>query len=330
MGRHGIAEPGLDSPWFCTYRRPAAELSTCYADIAPEETVSIWDGKLPLRDVTLGAGEGGIGKGLWLADVVARVTIGRDMPDGSEGLCKPQNVVLVTPEDHVKRAMAWRLRAAGADLSRVFDLTRILGHDFTIPDDLPLLCREMRAIGDVALVGLDPLSQLVDKNLTGVKFVRRHVWSPLRELAEETYSAIFCMHHLTKAGSVAGSASLVQSARLQLRFGHHEMDPDLVEVKVEKANNSARGLPLYYRLEGEGHGIHIAYEEADIMPDTGRAGDNTRRVLWELTQARGEAVDYKDIARNLGLTPGNTRVILHRLASEGAVTKPSRGHYAVA
>lgn len=306
--------------------RSSAAYSTCYADIEPEETSWGWKGILPVNDVVLGAGEGGIGKGLWEADVAARITRGDVMPDGSESdFDGPKNVILVTPEDHIRRAMAWRLRAAGADLSRVFDMTRVLGHDFTVPDDLSLLRREIENVGNVGLAVLDPLSQLVDRGLTGVKFVRRQVWSPLRELADSLDLSILAMHHLTKAGSVAGSAALVQAARLRLGFVLHEMDPELVVLTVEKTNISAVPEPLFYRKVGDGHGITVEYEQPDIMPDTGKSGDTVKRFLWELRD--GKPRHYEELARIAGVTPENARVTLHRLSREGKVQRIKRGIY---
>lgn len=310
-------------------RRPQGELSTSYADIEPEESYSVWTGKLPLREVVLGAGEGGIGKGLWLADIVARITNGEDMPDGSESdLGGPKNVVLVTPEDHIRRAMAWRLRAAGADLERVFDLTKVLGADFTIPDHIELLAAEVQAIGDVALVGLDPLSQLCDKNLTSVKFVRRSIFAPLRDMAENLNLCAYAMHHLTKAGSVAGSAALVQAVRMLLRFDLHEMDPGLVVLSTGKTNNTAKGPDLYYGLVGDGHDVCVEYRELDIEPVAdATAGENM--ILYRLKKNAG-AMGPKELAALTGMTPGSVRVLLSRMAKAELVRREGIGKYVAA
>lgn len=316
-------------------------LTACYADIEPEEQRWGWRGKLPLNEAVLGAGEGGIGKGLWEADVAARITRGDLMPDGTESdFGGPKNVILVTPEDHVRRAMAWRLRAAGADLSRVFDMTRVLGEDFTLPDHLGLLEREIRNIGDVGLVALDPVSQLCDTALTSVKFIRRKFWTPLRQLAEDisteqerkggTGLCIFCMHHLTKAGSVAGSASLVQAARLLIRFSLSELDPETRIVSVGKTNISAKGAELTYMLAGEGHDIRVQYTEPDIMPaERLDAGMLKKQALLYLSRAT-EPVTPKALAAELGCAPGNARLMLHRLANEGHAKKAGYGKYLAA
>src|SRR5215469_1507852 len=303
--------------------------ATCYADIEPEETSWIWKGWLPLKDAVLGAGEGGVGKGLNVADVAARITNGDEMPDYSEGLGAPRNVVLITPEDHARRAMAWRLRAAGADLSRVFDLTHVLGREFTIPDDLAVLRREVLAIGNVGLVVIDPLMQVCDKSLSSVKFVRKQVWGPLRQLAEELDCCIFTLHHLTKAGSVAGSAALVQSARVLIRYETHEMDSELIVMQVAKSNIEAKPAPVQYRLSGSGHDVHVEYEEPDIMPDMGKSGEHAKQLVWQLRKAK-QPVHYKELASAAGISAGNARVILHRLAKEGVVTRTERGVYAAA
>jgi hypothetical protein len=308
-----------------------ATLSTCYADFQGEETYWVWKGKLPLKDVVLGAGEGGIGKGFWEADMVARVTTGDTMPDDSvSDLGGPKNVILVTPEDHRRRAMWWRLMAAGADMSRVHDMTEVLGEEFTIPDHLPLLQKEIERIGDVGLVVLDPLSQLCDTGLTSVKFVRKKLWSPLRKLAEDTGCSILAMHHLTKAGSVAGSAALVQAARLRLHFALSEMDPDVRILSVAKTNISAKGAELTYTLTGEGHDISVEYIEPDIMPaERLNAGENKKRIMLAVTRAT-TPIGYRELAAEVGCTPGNARVILHRLAGEGLIRKEGRGKYLAA
>lgn len=301
-------------------------LSTCYADIEPEPTRWLWPGRLPQCEVVLGAGEGGIGKGFWLADVAARVTRGEDFPGAPAPAPKPANVLLVTPEDHIRRAMAWRLRAAGADLERVFDMTQVLGHDFTIPDDLPLLMAEAKRIGNVRLVALDPISQMTDKNLTSVKFVRRQVWSPLRRMAEELETCVFGMHHLTKAGSVAGSAALVQAARLVLRF---ERRDELVAFYTDKVNIAAKGPELFYELIGDGPDMSVEYREPDIMPESKLPGGE-RLVLKLLEAAKGQVFEPRQVAAETGLTPGSTRVLMHRMAKKGLIERTERGRYKAA
>ena len=308
---------------------PSADsLYRSYATVAGEETYSIWEGKLPLKEVVLGAGAGGIGKGFWLADIAARVTNGDEMPDGTYGdLGGPMNVITVTPEDHVSRTMKWRLEAAGADPGRVFDMTRVLGHDFTIPDDIPLLERAIDEIGNVGLVVLDPLGQMCDKSLTSAKFVRRSVWAPLRRVAEDKGCTIFGMHHVVKSGSVAGSVTLEQSARLLLRFSLSDMDPSIRILSVGKTNISAKGTELTYTLTGEGHDVRVEYVEPDIMPaENLDGGDNKKHALLAVTRAT-EPVTPKSLAAEIGCTPGNARVLLHRLSTEGLIEKASRGKY---
>ena len=307
---------------------PGDGLFRSYVKIDGEETFWIWKDKLPFREVVLGAGDGGIGKGFWLADLAARVTNGDVMPDGTTGdLDGPMNVITITPEDHISRTMKWRLEAAGADPARVFDMTTTLGHDFTIPDDIPNLERAIAEIGNVGLVIIDPMSQVCEKSLTSAKFVRRSVWGPLRALAEARGCTIFGMHHNVKSGSVAGSVALVQSARVLLKFRLAEMDPSIRIMSVDKTNLSKKGPELTYTLAGDDHDIRVEYVEPDIMPaEQLDAGDNKKHALLAVTRS-SEPMDAKTLAAEIGCTPGNARVLLHRLSVEGLIEKASRGKY---
>src|SRR5438132_13514525 len=70
--------------------------------------------RVPLNEITLLAGETDIGKGTWFCQLVAELSHGNVTPDG-----EPKTTLIASTEDSIKHTLRPRLRAAGADLSRV-------------------------------------------------------------------------------------------------------------------------------------------------------------------------------------------------------------------
>ena len=92
------------------------------ADVARERVTWLWPGYLPVGKVVVLDGDPGLGKSTLTADLAARVTVGKPMPDGSGG-GEPGAVVLLSAEDGLADTIAPRLELAGADL----DLVTVIG-----------------------------------------------------------------------------------------------------------------------------------------------------------------------------------------------------------
>jgi len=181
-----------------------------YAEIEALETEWLWGGRIPRGEVTLIAGEGAVGKGQLLCDLAARVSRGWPMPlcedDGQGGA--PGSVVLVTPEDDPNETMAWRLRATGADLGKIFDLTTLeSGAPFELPGSVAPLRALIDELGDVRLVVIDPLMAAVSRSISTNLAARRMI-APLMRMAKETGVAVVMVHHTVKSGQIAGSKGL--------------------------------------------------------------------------------------------------------------------------
>ena len=78
---------------------------------------------LPLGDVSLRGADGGTGKGIWQAQLIAYVTAGKTsgffpLPPQQTG-----KVLLLAGEDDPGKVLKARLLAAGADMNRVLVLT---------------------------------------------------------------------------------------------------------------------------------------------------------------------------------------------------------------
>jgi KaiC/GvpD/RAD55 family RecA-like ATPase len=309
--------------------------ATPYEEITPLEPEWLWPGRIPRQETTLIAGDGGIGKGFLLADLAARVTRGAPMPDGT-GENAPGSVLLVTSEDDPNMAMTYRLRAAGADLARVFDMTE----DFVVgkarvndaPDSLPALRETIEDIGDVRLVVIDPLSAVAAISLTSSNVrVRRQIMTPLERLAKDTGVALALIHHTVKSGSIAGSKGITDAARMVLRVSRATQDERIRLIHVEKTNIASNtGGDVAYRVTGSFPDVRVEYL---AMPedDTLEAKPPTAAelIVAYLTEV-GHPVETQTIAQSVGAGYSAVRVALTRLKDAHVVVNPARGLWMLA
>ena len=175
-------------------------------------------GKLALLD-----GDPGLGKSQLLCALAAAVSRGGEWPCG-EGRSPPGNVVILSGEDDPADTIRPRLDAAGADVGKVFILSPIRRDAegvrvFNLQDDLALLEDAIAAAGDVALVGIDPISSYLGKVDSHRNADLRAVLEPLNEMAARLRVALLATGHLNKAeggraiSRVNGSIAFVAVAR---------------------------------------------------------------------------------------------------------------------
>lgn len=219
---------------------------TCMAAVPERPMVPLDLGGIPLviprADVTLAFGQGAIGKGRMTWAIIAAVTrAGGD-------------VIVIMPEDKEDEAMAERGRAAGADMARVWNLTKLPGSAMRFK--LSAAERHEGHIGHLRgfietlkehgrkprLVVIDPVSAVVGwGTMLQVAGARRLV-EPLQDLADETGIAALLIGHSTKAGVLAGSAGLSQALRLVYKVAVDPMNTSYRIISIEKANNVPPGM----------------------------------------------------------------------------------------
>ena len=91
-------------------------------EVATRKVKWLWTGRFPLRGLSLLAGNPGVGKSHLALYMAAVITNGGKWPDGKEAV-EQGSVIILTAEDSLEETMSLRLRAAGADLSRIMYLT---------------------------------------------------------------------------------------------------------------------------------------------------------------------------------------------------------------
>ena len=102
-----LPPPSADAPW------PFVRLSTA----AERPLRWLCPGRLALGTLALFDGDVGLGKSLAALDLAARLSTGRDFPDGSPG--PPPSPVLICPGDGGDADLVGHLRALDADPLRL-------------------------------------------------------------------------------------------------------------------------------------------------------------------------------------------------------------------
>ena len=226
-------------------------------DIESKPVRWLWRDRIPLGKITILDGDPGLGKSLLSLDLAARLTTGRAMPDGTEGLDQPAGVVLLSAEDDPEDTIRPRLEAAGADLSRIAILSSIREDDGERLPTLLDLAAIRHAINeiDAKLVVIDPLMAYLPSAVNAFRDqdIRRALAPPAR-LAAETGVAVLVLRHLNKAmGGNAlyrggGSIGIIGAARSGLIVAKDPDDDERRILAVSKSNLAKIPPALAYRV----------------------------------------------------------------------------------
>lgn len=234
---------------------------TWASEVTPEPIEWLWPGRLPLHDLAVLAGEPGLGKSTTTTELAARITRG-ELDGALHG--RPASVLIASAEDHFESIIWGRLKAAGADLSRVANVGISDADMFTIPGDLDRLavqCAELRDTGrPAALLVVDPISAYLGGIDTHRDAAVRGALAPLAKLAQEQHLCVLVIAHLNKASAgrllerITGSGAFGAAPRSVLAFARDPGDPDgehgqhrvLVHVK---SNHGAYAPTLAAHIE---------------------------------------------------------------------------------
>src|SRR5215218_2435961 len=98
-------------------------VGTLLSEVEPERVEWLWPGRIPKGKLSLVEGDPGTGKSALTIDLAARISVGRELPDGAP--CEVSGVVLMSAEDGPADTIRPRLDAAAADASKVLALTAV-------------------------------------------------------------------------------------------------------------------------------------------------------------------------------------------------------------
>lgn len=324
----------------------------------------LYDMRIPANMITLLAGREGIGKSLTSCDLAARTTNGT--LDGRYHN-QPRSVGIIATEDAWAEVVVPRLKAAGADLDRVYQIearTEDNASDIvSVPKDLAAL-RELCEEQDIALVIIDPLMSVIgDKIDTHKDRDVRTALDPLARFARETHVAVLGLIHVNKVNttdplnSIMASKAFTATARSILFC---VTDP---EVEQEdrylfghvKSNLGPKQATLQYRIvsttfelppvEGQedptirtakivwgGEDKRTIHDVMETAAAAGRPQSELTVEILDWVRAQGRTVTTKEAAAAFPEEDAaKIRKYLSRLVDRGYLYRPGgiQAHYAV-
>ncbi len=303
--------------------------------VQPERVEPLWKGYIHLAKINVLDGDPGLGKTTAALDLVARVTRGLPMPDGSHGLHEPASVVLLTAEDGLGDTIRPRLDAAGADASRVIAITGVpdgVNGDMR-PVELPLDLHYIERVvldHDAVLVIIDPLMAFLGGTTNSYQDhdVRRAL-APISLSAERTGAAWLLIRHLNKSGGGhalyrgGGSIGIIGAARSGLMVVKDpEDESELRCILVStKSNLSAPPPAMAFhieptaddvsRIQWDGHTSHTANQLLAMAAEDNERGDARSEAIEILQDVLSDGprptADVLKQARPLGITEATLR-----------------------
>lgn len=218
----------------------------------------LWDGMIPLGELSVVAGPRGAGKTQFLIDLVSKLSQG-NLDGEYKGV--PMESVVISMEDSESKTLKPRLIAAGFDKTKVFKLN---GDSFQKGFGLSEILEKIRGVvtesPDLKLVVLDPITSLLtsrQRDHGGADL--RTVLQEMSGLAHEFDLSFVCSAHIRKTASsdflntILGSSELANVARVVLGMDGYDRDdygPDCVLLSQPK-NNLGKKLDggLVYKVE---------------------------------------------------------------------------------
>jgi hypothetical protein len=291
MSQHDVIRLTRDTPVI------APLLIRCVSDIAAQPVDWLWPGRIARGKVTMLAGHPGLGKSQSALDIAAVVTRGGEWPVDRT---RPErgSVLILSAEDDPADTIRPRLEAAGADLTRchIIEAAQDIGdggkpcrRTFSLVEDIARLDAELRRLGDVALIIIDPISAYLGSIDSHKNAEVRSVLAPLSELATQHRVAVLTLSHLRKSVvgdavlQVTGSLAFAAAARavyLVIRDpddpGRRLFVPAKNNIGDDRTGYAYRIVPAVLsgggiatsRIDWEPEAVMITADEALSPPDT--------------------------------------------------------------
>jgi hypothetical protein len=221
---------------------------------APQPVPWLWPGRIAAGRLTLIDGDPDQGKSLLTLDLAARLTTGRELPDGSPP-SKPSPVLLLSAEDNHEDTIVPRLLAAGADLERVHFWDEATDGLLEFPKACPRLLQALEQT-QARLVVLDPFFAFLGEEIAGLndRMIRRAL-QPLARVAEMAQAGILLNRHLSKDGVTKqaihrglGSIAILGMTRTAFLVGPDPDDPGRRVLACTKNNLAACTPSLGFRI----------------------------------------------------------------------------------
>ena len=246
------------------------------ADVPMQSVAWLVPQLLPLGEVSLLGADGGTGKGIWQAQLIAYVTAGQTSGFFPEPPAQTGRVLILAGEDDPGKVLKGRIAAAGADMSKVMvvsadDYYLRTGHQLCIGDDD--ITTFVAKINPILLI-LDPLQSFLPPDVEmASRNQMRSALLPLKALCAKHGCAALISMHTNKRANVSGRARLADSsdiwdiARSVLMMGR-DKNSEKLYLSHEKSSYSAPARTALLHIEqAQVEGVTTAVAVFDSRTD---------------------------------------------------------------
>jgi len=283
----------------------AGPVLVCLADVAPRAIEWLWEGRIPLRRITLLVGRPGEGKSFLMIDITARVTTATPWPDGSA--CPAGEVILISAEDDPADTIRPRLDAHHADCRRVHVLTTVrrIGEDgqrhdvlFSL-EDTAALEAALHLHPDCKLIVIDPIGSFLGGAVDAHRDNEvRSVLVPVAMLAEKYGAAVLIVAHRRKSSAVnaddlaLGSRAFTGIPRAVWHLSRDCNDRSRRLLLPGKTNLSREGDGLAFTIAGEPATVTWERGTLHMNADDALAGEAEAARPGPEPEARNAAAEW--------------------------------------
>jgi hypothetical protein len=225
-------------------------------DVAPQPNNFLYYPYFPEGEAVVFAGPGGVGKGVTVADWVARLTSARRWPMSKEK-GRVGNVLWMEEEDSEGKTVRVRLESMGADLAKIIIATA---------DEFRKVDRTFIERYDIRMIVLSPLLSAMDLDSSINEMAVRREWAKLRELYRDLPTTLIGLMHPNKkhdqvaVDRISGSRAFTTFPRSTLVINHEkpkkqEETKQEDDEKEDTAENLFRLTHQNHRLSVRGHDL---------------------------------------------------------------------------
>ena len=222
----------------------------------------LWKNRIPKSKITIFGGNPDAGKSLVSLDLTARLTKGRDWPDGESNGIGVAEVALLFCEDDAADTVKPRLLAAGADCAKVHRLfSTFVSTDgngkerqIAFDTDLHMLERFLLEHPAIRFLVIDPISNYLGEASMVKETDVRRVLVPLAELSARLEVTILLIAHLNKRSDVSalhkimGAVAISGVARAAWMFAEDPENKDSYLMVRGKLNVGKKSEGLRYTI----------------------------------------------------------------------------------
>ena len=224
-----------------------------YSAVTEKAVEWLWYPFIPYGKITLLQGDPGDGKSTFMLHVVASITTGRQLPDGSQSKIL-QNVIYQCSEDSSADTIKPRLLQAGADCDRVAYINEE-NDPLTIAD--PRIEEAIIKTGARLLI-IDPIQAYLphDCDMTSASSMRA-LMKRLAAIADRHKCAVVLIGHMTKASGSKnlyrsfGSIDIAAIARSVLMIKRDDNNPEIRYMFPVKSSLAYEGNAVRFMFTKE-------------------------------------------------------------------------------